>query len=70
MTSNFGNLTYEEMNYKLAMGYATFNDAVAYADTWNKKKTATRAEVLTENRRPSWTGGAWVNVPFIHIIDL
>jgi hypothetical protein len=63
-------LTYEQANYQLAMGYATMADAIAYCDVWNKVKTATRAEVLTETRKPHWTGGAAISVPFIHIIDL
>lgn len=62
--------TYEEANYKLSMGYASEEDAREFVDTWNKVKTATRATLGYEIRRPQWAAYAELKVPVIYIKDL
>ena len=48
--------TLDQAQLALDQGLATQQDAEAYAETWNRHKTATRCRVVMQSRRPrpSW----------------
>ena len=48
--------TLDQAQLALDQGLATKQDALDYAETWNKHKTATRCRVAMQSRRPrpSW----------------
>ena len=53
---NLSDKTLSDAQFALDNGYASEEDARAYAETWNKHKTATQCRVAMEARRPrpSW----------------